>query len=112
MLFATKGKKKKLVETKLLATYEQLLLYMKILRANFVLCGGSNCVNQHFEILNLVEYDWKVWEGKLEPNWFERSALSSAEDNDPEQNNLDTSSDSEDENEGIYLPQSIEEETF
>ena len=95
-----------------MATYEQLLLYMKILRANFVLCGGSNCVNQHFEILNLVEYDWKVWEGKLEPNWFERSALWSTEDNDPEQNNLDTSSDSEDENEGIHLPQSIEEETF
>ena len=40
----------------------------------------SNCVNQHFEILNLADHGWKVSERKLEPNWFEGSALSSIED--------------------------------
>ena len=44
MLFFTKGKKKKLVETKLLPADEQSL-HMKILSANFVLCGRANCVN-------------------------------------------------------------------
>ena len=75
-------------------------------------CVAANCVNQHFEILNLVDYGWKVSEGKLEPNWFEGSALLSIEDTDQEQNNLDTlpdvsentgntSNDLDDENEGI-----------
>ena len=32
-------------------------------------------VNQYFEILNLVDYDWKVAEEKVEPNCFEGSAL-------------------------------------
>ena len=46
-------------------------------------------MNQHLEILNLVNYDWIVSERKLEPNRFEGSALSSIEDIDLEQNNLD-----------------------
>ena len=111
MLLVTKGKKKKFVKTKLLPPDEQSL-HMKILRANFVLCVAANCVNQHFEILNLVDYGWKVSEGKLEPNWFEGSAFLSIEDTDQEQNNLDTlpdvsentgntSNDLDDENEGI-----------
>ena len=65
-------------------------LHMKILRANFVSCGAANCVNQHFEILNLVGYGRRVSEGKLELNWFEGSALLSIEDTDQEENNLDT----------------------
>ena len=96
-------------------------LHMKILRANLVSWSGANCVNQHFEILNLVDYGWKVAEGKLEPNWFEESALSSIEDIDKEQNNFETlpgiseskyktSIDLEDENEGICLSHSNDEE--
>ena len=81
MLFVTKGKKKKFVETKILEPDEQSL-HMKILRANFVSCVAANYVHQHFEILNLVDYGWKVPEVKLEPNWFEGSALSSIEDID------------------------------
>ena len=67
MPFVTKGKKKNFVDTKFLPPDEQSL-HMKILRANLVSCSGANCVNQHFEILNLVDYGWKVAEGKLEPN--------------------------------------------
>ena len=48
-----------MVETKLLVPDEQLL-HMKILSDNFVLYGGTNCVNQAFEILNLVDYGWKI----------------------------------------------------
>ena len=61
MLFVIKGKKKKFLKTKLLPPNEQLL-HMKILRANFVSCGAAICVNQRFEILNLVDYGWKVSE--------------------------------------------------
>ena len=53
------------------------------------MCCCKLC-ESHFEILNLVDYGWKVSEGKLEPNWFEGSALLSIEDTDQEQNNLDT----------------------
>ena len=120
MPFVTKGKKKNFVDTKFLPPDEQSL-HMKILRANLVSCSGANCVNQHFEILNLVDYGWKVAEGKLEPNWLEESALSSIEDIDKEQNNFETlpgiseskyktSIDSEDENEGICLSHSNDEE--
>ena len=120
MPFVTKGKKKNFVDTKFLPPDEQSL-HMKILRANLVSCSGANCVNQHFEILNLVDYGWKVAEEKLEPNWFEESALSSIEDIDKEQNNFETlpgiseskyktSIDSEDENEGICLSHSNDEE--
>ena len=52
---------------------------MKILRTNFVSCGAAVCVNQHFEILNLVDYGWKVSKGKLELNWFEGLSLPSIE---------------------------------
>ena len=86
MLFVTKGKKKKFIETKFLPPS----LYMKILRANFVSCGRANSVNQQFEILNLVDYGWKVSEEKLERSWFEGSVISSIEDIDQEQNYLDT----------------------
>ena len=82
MLFVTKIKKKKFVETKFLSSNEQSL-HMKILRANFVSCGEANSVNQEFEILNLVDCGWKISEGKLDPNWCEGSALSSTEDNWP-----------------------------
>ena len=74
MLFVTKEKKKKFVETKILLPDEQLI-HNKILRANFASCGGASCVSQHFEILNLVDYGWKVSAGKLTPNWFEGSGL-------------------------------------
>ena len=120
MSLVTKGKKKKFVKTKLLPPDEQSR-HMKILRANFFLCVAANCVNQHFEILNLVDYGWKVSEGKLEPNWFEGSALVSVQDIDQEKNNLDTlpdvsentdttSNDLEDVNEGICLSHSNDEE--
>ena len=59
MLFVTKWKKKKFAETK-------LSVHMKMLRANFLSCCGSNCVNQYFQILNLVDYGRKVPEGKVE----------------------------------------------
>ena len=110
-LFVTKGRKKKLFQTKLLPPNEQSL-HMKILRANFVSCGGANCVNQHFEILNLVDYGWEVSVGKLETNSFEESALSSIENidqinldtfSDVSENTDNTFSDTEDENEGICL---------
>ena len=120
MPFVTKGKKKNFVDTKFLPPDEQSL-HMKILRANLVSCSGANCVNQHFEILNLVDYGWKVAQEKLEPNWFEESALSSIEDIDKEQNNFETlpgiseskyktSIDSDNENEGICLSHSNDEE--
>ena len=67
MLFVTKIKKKKFVETKFLSSNEQSL-HMKILRANFVSCGEANSVNQEFEILNLVDCGWKISEGTLDPN--------------------------------------------
>lgn len=75
MLFVEKGKKKKIVETKLLQPDEQLL-HIKILRALFHL-AEQILVNENFEILNLVDHCWKVPEGKLESKWFERSVLSS-----------------------------------
>ena len=59
MPFITKGKTKKFVEIKLLPPDKQSL-HMKILEVNFVSCGRANCVNQHFEILNLVDDDWNV----------------------------------------------------
>ena len=94
---------------------------MKILRTNFVSCGAAVCVNQHFEILNLVDYGWKVSKGKLELNWFEGLSLPSIEYINQEQNNLDTLpdvrgntdntfSDSEDESEGLCLSNSKDEE--
>ena len=94
---------------------------MKILRANFVSCNEANCVNQHFEILNPADYGWKVSEGKLEPNWFEGSTVPSIEDIDQGRNNLDivsdvsestdnASGDWEEENEGICLSHSNDEE--
>ena len=84
---------------------------MKILRANFVSCAGANCVNQHFEILNPVDYSWKVSVGKLGLNWFEGSTFSSIEDIDQVQNSTDnTFSDSEEENKGNCLTHSNNEE--
>ena len=87
MLFVTKGKKKKLLETKLLPPDEQSL-HMEILRTNFVSYGATVCLNQHFEIVNQGDYSRKVSEGKLEPNWLEGSSLSSIEDNDHEQRKI------------------------
>ena len=55
MLFVTKRKTKKSVKTKLLPPNKQSL-HMKTLRANFVSYGWTNCVNQHFEILNPADY--------------------------------------------------------
>ena len=75
MLFVTKGKKKKLIETKILPPNEQSL-HMKIVRANFLSCGGANCMNQHFEILNLVDHGWEVSDRRLETSWFEESVFS------------------------------------
>ena len=116
MLFVTKGKKKKFVKTKLLPPGEQLLR-MKILTANFVSYSWANCLNQHFEILNPVDYGWEISKVKLEPNWFVGSALPSIENIDQEQNNLDklphvnastdnTFSNSEDKTEGLCFSDS------
>ena len=55
---------------------------MKILRTNFVSGGAAVCGNEHFEILNLVDYGWTVSKGKLELNWFEGLSLPSIEDID------------------------------
>ena len=96
-------------------------LHMKILRATFVSCGGASFVNQHFQILNLVDHGWKESEGKLEPNLSEGPAHSSIEDINQQQNNLDPLPDVsesteniysvlEDENEGICLSYSIDDE--
>ena len=63
---------------------------MKILRANYISYGWENCLNQHFEIPNPLEYGWKICDGKLEPNWFEGPALPSFEEINQEQNNLDS----------------------
>ena len=92
---------------------------MKTLRANVVQYDETNCVNQHFEILNPFDYGWKVSGGKLKPNWFEESALSCI-DIDQKQNNLNTipdvresddntSSDSEDVNKDVSLSYSNDE---
>ena len=81
ILFVTKGKKKNLAETELLPPDEQSL-HMKILRVNFFSYGWASGLKQHFEILNPVEYGWKISEEKLEPNWFEGSALPSIKDID------------------------------
>ena len=55
ILFVTKGKKKKLVETELFPPEEQSL-HKKILGVNFVSYGWASSLKQHFEILNPVEY--------------------------------------------------------
>ena len=74
MLFVKKGKKKVFFQTKQQPPDERSLR-MKILRANYISYGWENCLNQHFEILNPLEYEWKICDGKLEPNWFEGPAL-------------------------------------
>lgn len=67
MLFVKKGKKKVFVQTKQLPP-DKKSLRMKILRANYILYGWWNCLNQHFEIPNPLEYGWKICDRKLEPN--------------------------------------------
>ena len=86
---------------------------MKILRANYNY-GWENCLNQHFEIPNLLEYGWKMHDGKIEPNRFEGPALPAFEEINQEQNHLeslpdqnkdrDTSTlDSDEETDGLYI---------
>ena len=70
MLFVKKGKQKVFVQTKQVPPDERSL-YIKILRANFISYGWENCLNQHFEIPNPLEYGWTIWDRKLEPNWLE-----------------------------------------
>ena len=89
MLFIKKGKKKVFVQTKQLPP-DKRSLRMKISRANYISYGWENCLNQHFEIPNPLEYGWKICDGKLEPNWFEGPALPSFEKINQEQNNLDS----------------------
>ena len=62
MLFVTKGKKKKFAETELLPTDEESP-HMNALRANFVSCGGANCVNQYFEknLLKALSRNRIIW---------------------------------------------------
>ena len=79
MLFVKKGKKKVFVQTKQLSPDERSLR-MKILRANYISYGWENCLNQHFEIPNPLEYGWKICDRKLEPNLFEGPALPSFEE--------------------------------
>ena len=68
-------------------------------------------MNQHFEVLNPVDYGWKVSVGKLESNWFEGSTFSSIEDIEQVQNSTDnTFSDSDEENEDNCLSHSNNEE--
>ena len=55
MLFIKKGKKKVFVQRKLLPP-DKNSLRMKILRANYILYGWGNCLNQHFEIPNPLGY--------------------------------------------------------
>ena len=87
MLFVKKGKKKVFVQTKQLPPDERSPR-MKILRANYISHGWKNCLNQHFEIPNPLEYGWKICDGKLKSNWFEGPALPSFEEINQEQNNL------------------------
>ena len=61
---------------------------MKILRANYISHDWKNCLNQHFQISNLLEYGWKICDVKLEPNWLEGPALPFFEKINQEQNNL------------------------
>ena len=61
-----------------------------MLRANYTSYGWENCLNQHFEIPNLLEYGWKICDGRLEPNLFEGPAPPSFEEINQEQNNLDS----------------------
>ena len=71
-------------------------------------------VKSTFEIPNLLEYGWKICDGKLEPNWFKDPALASFEEIKQGQNNLvslpdlnqdrDTSTlDSDEEADGLYI---------
>ena len=55
MLFVKKRKKKVFVQTKRLPP-DKTFLRMKILRANYILYGWGNCLNQHFAIPNSLEY--------------------------------------------------------
>ena len=113
MLFVKKERKKVFVQTKQLPPDERSLC-MKILRANYISFGWENCLNQHFEITNSLEYRWKICDGKLKPNWFEGPALASFEEINQEQNNLDSlpdlnqdrdtsTLDSDKETDGLYI---------
>ena len=64
MLFVQQRKKKVFVQTKQLPPDERSLR-MKILRANYISYGWENCLNQHFEIPNPLEYGWKICDRKL-----------------------------------------------
>ena len=106
-----------IITDKKLFVIKEILYYIKLpnqLR--------ESCLNQCFKLLNPVDYGWKTSKEKSEPNWCEVSTLPPIEDIDQEQNNLDTlsnfsestdntSSDSEDENEGLfaYLTQTMKE---
>ena len=89
MLFVKKRKKKVFVQTKQLPPDERSLL-MEILRTNYSSYGSENCLNQHFEIPNMLEYGWQICDGKLEANWFKGPALPSFGEISQEQNNLDS----------------------
>ena len=112
MLFIKKGKKKVFVQTKLLP--DERSLCMKILRANYTSYGWENCLNQHFEAPNLLEYGWIIYDAKLEPSWFKGPALPCFEEINQEQNNLDSlpdlnqdrdtsTLDSVEETDGLYI---------
>ena len=113
MLFVKKGKKKVFVQTKQLPP-DKRSLRMKILKANYISYGWENCLNQHFEIPNPLEYGWKICDGKLPPNWSEGPALPSFEEISQEQNipeslpdlnrDRDTSTlDSDEKSDGLYI---------
>ena len=89
MLFVKKRKKKVFVQTKQLPPDERSLR-MEILRTNYISYGWENCLNQHFEIPNLLEYGRQICDGKLEQNWFKGQAFPSSEEISQEQNNSDT----------------------
>ena len=89
MLFVKKWKKKVFVQTKQLPPDERSMC-MKILRANYISYGWENCLNQHFEIPNPLEYGWKICDGKLVPNWSIGPTHPSFEEINQEQNNLDS----------------------
>ena len=87
---------------------------MKILRNNYISYGWENCLNQHFEIPNPLEYGQKICDGKLDRSWFKGPALSSFAETNQEQHNLgslsdltqdkDTSTlDSDEETDSLYI---------
>ena len=79
MLFVKQGSKKKFASTKSLPPdYKSLV--QKVMRANFVAYGWSNCLYGGFDQPDPLLYGWKYEDETLLPVWYEGSALPNNEE--------------------------------